>query len=292
MYPHFLGIGAMRSGTTWLHSNLLQHKNIWLPHLKEIHYFDRKFPPSTPSWTLSGLERSSLIKRRLKRANLDKLFAKLKKGGLANMAWECKYYFGGFDDEWYASLFANAGDRLAGDITPSYSILDKSAIEYIHGVMPNAKLIFLMRNPIDRAWSHAIKDFTRFKKISPEDIPEEEYLKHFSSPGSRLRGDYARTIENWTTFYPKEQLFTGYYDQLKHEPEKLMADIYEFLGVEQDQITKLGGLQEKVNAGKQHKINDRLKEKLIGLYHDDMVELERQFGGFTTQWLQDPDLLR
>src|SRR5947207_15861690 len=38
--PDFLGIGAARAGTTWLHSNLRRHPQIWLPPVKELHYFD------------------------------------------------------------------------------------------------------------------------------------------------------------------------------------------------------------------------------------------------------------
>ncbi len=40
MFPDFLCIGAQRSGTTWLHHNLRQHPEIWMPPLKELHYFD------------------------------------------------------------------------------------------------------------------------------------------------------------------------------------------------------------------------------------------------------------
>lgn len=40
MLPHFLCIGAQKAGTTWLHTNLTQQKDLWLPPIKEIHYFD------------------------------------------------------------------------------------------------------------------------------------------------------------------------------------------------------------------------------------------------------------
>ena len=41
MYPDFIGIGAQKAGTTWLHRNLQLHPQIWMPR-KEVHYFDRK----------------------------------------------------------------------------------------------------------------------------------------------------------------------------------------------------------------------------------------------------------
>src|SRR5438128_12200402 len=49
--PRFLGVGAPRAGTSWLYQNLKPHPQIWLPPLKELHYFDfqrrgaRKYHP-------------------------------------------------------------------------------------------------------------------------------------------------------------------------------------------------------------------------------------------------------
>src|SRR5688572_21071755 len=44
--PGFLGIGAQKSGTTWLHVNLACHPELYLPAQKEVHYFDRHFDKS------------------------------------------------------------------------------------------------------------------------------------------------------------------------------------------------------------------------------------------------------
>lgn len=41
-FPDFIGIGAQKAGTTWLYKNLKQHPNIWLPEIKELHYFDAR----------------------------------------------------------------------------------------------------------------------------------------------------------------------------------------------------------------------------------------------------------
>ena len=43
---------------------------------------------------------------------------------------------------------------ITGDITPSYSILEDKDVARMHATVPNAKIIFLMRNPFDRAWSN------------------------------------------------------------------------------------------------------------------------------------------
>ncbi len=54
MLPDFLGIGAPRTGMTWLYENLRRHPEVWLPPIKEIHYFYcGNFRPSLAQW-LSG----------------------------------------------------------------------------------------------------------------------------------------------------------------------------------------------------------------------------------------------
>src|SRR5690348_15932856 len=40
--PHFLGVGAPRTGTKWLAANLRRHPEIWLTPVKEVHYFDKR----------------------------------------------------------------------------------------------------------------------------------------------------------------------------------------------------------------------------------------------------------
>ena len=47
MYPDFIGIGAQKGGTSWLHTNLEKHPQIWLPPMKELHYLDQGPAPLT-----------------------------------------------------------------------------------------------------------------------------------------------------------------------------------------------------------------------------------------------------
>jgi hypothetical protein len=42
LYPDFLGIGAQKAGTTWLGRNLQAHPEVWMPRMKEVHYFEEK----------------------------------------------------------------------------------------------------------------------------------------------------------------------------------------------------------------------------------------------------------
>ena len=68
-------------------------------------------------------------------------------------------YFSSFhrwlDLGWYLDHFAPAEGRLKGEASPSYAILPVERIRLVRRLFPDVKLIFLMREPVGRAWSHA-----------------------------------------------------------------------------------------------------------------------------------------
>lgn len=139
--PDFVGIGAARSGTSWLYEVLDRHPSIWLPPIKELHYFD---DPSRSKRYYSYL-RMRLISGLWVRRPFS--------------AWDLQYFFGRPCDEWYSRLF-EPGRRcglLTGEITPAYAILDEAILERIQAINRQVKLIYLMRDPVMRCWSAVMK---------------------------------------------------------------------------------------------------------------------------------------
>ena len=68
-YPDFLGIGAQKAGTTWLSHNLQLHPEVWMPPVKELHYFDEKIRRRTNLVSrLRGTEPEELRWRRQARS--------------------------------------------------------------------------------------------------------------------------------------------------------------------------------------------------------------------------------
>lgn len=143
--PDFLGIGAQKSGTTWLYKNLRCHPELFLPDEKELHYFDWNY------------ERSL---------------------------------------RWYGHQFKPGINKIKGEITPGYSIIERERIALIHRLWPKLRLVLLLRNPIDRAWSQAVMNLVTLSGRPYEDVSPTEFLEHFRSPRSVLRGDYRSIIDN------------------------------------------------------------------------------------------------
>ncbi len=210
--PDFLVIGAQRAGTTWLHRVLRQHPHLWLPPVKELHYFDRL---ETTRTCLDAKER--------RRVNM--------KGLLSLDPWLFRYWFARRGDEWYARLFQRAQDQglIAGEITPAYATLDEDILRRMHQVNPKVKLIFVMRDPVERAWS-AVNNAV--KKGVAETPSIEDTIERARNPGSASRSAYADTIKRFENIFPGEQIYYCFFDELRDRPEALTANLLLFLGVD------------------------------------------------------------
>jgi hypothetical protein len=290
MLPSFLGIGAQKAGTTWLHAMLSAHDELWLPHRKELHYFDQKFPTKT---TTAGRKHSpgrGLLARRflgrLRRLRARQIFQRINLSDWKHLRWDCRYYFGGWDDDWYESLFADAKGRMAGEITPAYSCLHSRAIASIHSLLPGAKLILLLRDPIDRAWSHAKMDLG-FNAFGSQDFDTQaEFKSHFDGDASRQRGDYVGMIQRWTEYYPANQLFVGFYDEIQEVPGQLLQRIHRFLGVEASERSVPPTARRPINVGRHEPMPPHLQLHLARIYGPELKQLADRFGGYPIRWLE------
>jgi hypothetical protein len=287
----FWGIGAQKAGTSWLYYNLSKTPGFAIPPVKEFHYFDRdkKYPsPNHLSTTKTKNRIGSL--HYLKKAGRSILSSFLK-GKMKDVVFAFKWYFSDYSDEWYKSLFKGY-KGVKGEITPSYSMLSKEDISRMYAIAPDAKLIFMLRNPIDRAWSHFRHIKKRIKGFSLDSVETDEIITFMESEGQVLRSDYDRTIENFTSVFPKEQLLIGFYDAIIEAPEQLLQEVIQFLtsGTETEKVLKNSWNAEDSNTKRvvnksieldcPPEVRALLKEK----YHDMILGLANQYGGYFNKW--------
>jgi len=129
--PDFLYVGAQKAGTSWLYRQLEPHPDFWMPPVKELHYFDQ--PTRTKEFhpPQRGDARDSSF--------ID---------GMKDLS--AQFYL---DLDSYGRLFSHKGTQLSGDISPAYSTLTDEIIERVVNHFPNMKVVFLARDPVERAWS-------------------------------------------------------------------------------------------------------------------------------------------
>ena len=206
--------------------------------------------------------------------------------------WHRKFFFGRHNDRWYASLFKGAGGKIKGEITPSYSVLEPKDIRRIKEIMPGVKIIYVIRNPIDRAWS-AI----RYRKLkekagrSLDSLSLDDLKRMVEREGMSLRGDYARTINNWGGYFPEEQFFIGFFEDIVENPKWLLSRIFEFLGVNasDEHTTKLAF--ERVNPSPRKEMSPEFRLYLAEKYYPQIKTLSKMVGGHAIRWRRETEEL-
>ena len=229
--PAFICAGPERTGTSWLHENLSHHPDVFLPPVKELRYFWEVFAYPDETWrgrfSAKGDWHARDYRWYLKvraRSYLRHPAAIVRQRH--RFMWDCRFLFGHRDDRWYLSLFDDAGDRLAGDISPQYFALPAPRIDAIRDLLPGMKVVILLRDPIDWSWSFARMNVVGARKI--EDVPDVEPALVFRN-GTRSLTRRQRRSANGRAASKPENIHFGFHDLLCSEPETFFREICTFL---------------------------------------------------------------
>lgn len=266
--PDFICIGAQKAGTTWLYSMLSQNPSIWMPPLKEVHFFDR-------------MDVSEADKKR-RRARLERLAKRAeRKGGKGSKVENRAEFLNSLktedvlSEDWYRSIFSHPGraGRVSGEITPSYLALDEDKVAYAKSLLPNAKVLLIVREPKSRNVSQVKMAAARSGSEAPSDAEWTDFLDRLENKG---RGDYARGIPLWQKYYPPEQFLILPFSLLKTNPAGMMATIETFIGAQPFNAYK--ALEETVHKTKEVPVPDWVVERAGALAQSQKDYLIGAFG--------------
>jgi len=283
MLPDFLVIGAQKSGTTWLYRNLNNHPEIWLPPEKEIHFFD--FPPIIPFYfTLFSKVRSI---RHWGKNRMVRDFNKVVAGD-QTLSWYFRYYFFFRTKRWYRSLFTPLENQIAGEITPRYAILNKKSVKKVHEVLPRAKIIYLLRNPIDRMWSDlAMYHRPQFGRAHSGSMDKKRIIKFLNNPKHLASSKYLSNLGRWELYYPESQVLVVFQDQIREDPGSLLQKVSQFLGVNHFDYHHSELINKKINSHSYPDIPDEYAKLLAETFIDEIEQLHHRFNNsYTQEWLK------
>jgi hypothetical protein len=248
---------------------------------KEVHYFDRKIQDRSGVVSrLIGRSRDAEQWRRQVR-QIPKQLA--KSPSFQELRWNFRYYMRPYDDRWYAQIFESKKEKVSGEITPAYSVLKKERIAHVHRLMPETKLIFFMRNPIERVWSHTVMSFDKVEKGSATAVSDKELLRKIERDSSWKLSNYIRTLENWGSFYPEERIFVGFLEDVHFFPEELLRRLFDFLEVEPHFDERLVG--KKIHTRSDATMPTSVAIQLAKNFHAEISRLGERFGGYAAFWL-------
>lgn len=135
-----------------------------------------------------------------------------------------------FGREWYLSNFSEAGKTKAvGEFSVPYLSGGAKVASRIFSLNPDIKLIVILRNPVERAFSH-YRWLKQFGKIAPG-ITFLDAMKQYSVLIDCSL--YGAKLEEFLDYFDRSQFFITTYDSIKENPLKVLEDTYSFVGVDQ-----------------------------------------------------------
>lgn len=278
--PHFLGIGAQKAASTWLYTCLRAHPRFWLPPIKELHYFTHRGEDSHAG-IVGRLLGKDWVNRRLRRLVGPRVLADLRSHDPALLRWDLRFFLGRRSDGWYESLFYPGSSRLTGEITPEYALLPAEEVGRVRTAFPNLKIIFLMRDPIDRGWSQ-VRMLARLRGLSLDS--EEAAITLARDPLVVARSDYRSTLDAWGRHYPPDRIFTGFMEEVRSDPRALLTRIFDFLGVGTDDSALSPDLHRVVHEGVPKPMPAAIERELALASIADLRILEERFGQPVSAW--------
>jgi hypothetical protein len=195
--------------------------------------------------------------------------------------------------EWYLGQFPAtvAAGSLVGEATP-YALFHPRAPQRLYEIAPNARIIVLLRNPVDRAYSHYLHERARgHEPLSFEEAiaaePErlrglEEQLASGDLSASDVhkrasylaRGRYARQLERWLAVFPRDQFLIAQSEDLYGDPAAATRRVTDFLGIQ----PLSGDAFSTHNATTGPPMRATTRENLTREFADDNARLARLLG--------------
>lgn len=245
-WPDFLVIGAGRTGTTSLHGLLLQHPEIMVPDIKEPNYFAL----------------------RAMKIDLDRMPEE------SRAKWEPSIS----NPDAYQALFVprpQTHPMRFGEISPVYLSVPGTA-EEIAGAIPDARLVAILRDPVERAVSHHAHnvklqadpepDFAAALKIDRAKAIHSEYFR---------QGLFAELLEPYFAAFRRDQILLLDHSELARDINGTAARVFAHIGV--DPSVRLRELDRMLRTDPAE-LAPSVRDELIRDFREDTARLIEEFG--------------
>jgi hypothetical protein len=199
--PNFILVGAGKAGTTSLYSYLAQHPQIYMSPTKDPRYFSSEY------------------------------YTTFNRNAIGH-----QYREEGMSIEEYEALFSGVTDEIAvGEASTEYLFFEKTA-ERIKNTIPDAKIIIILRDPVERAFSaycYHVRDGreTLSFEESLEREPSRENEKWQVGWFYKRGGLYYKQVKRYLEMFDWSRVKLILWEDLNQSPQKVYTDIFDFLQV-------------------------------------------------------------
>lgn len=204
LWPNFFVVGAAKAGTTSLYALLRQHPDVFMSRPKEPHHFGQVSPPHQLRWHFDAYT----------------------------------------DSARYLALFKQArGFKAIGEASTSY-LWHPEVPARIRRQLPHARIVILLRDPIERAYSHYLMHVREgiqklgFYEALREDLRRTEWswgISHFYIG----KGRYAEQVRRYLDIFGPDKVKIVLFDHFKRDPRGRLFEIVRFLGLDGAPVARI-----------------------------------------------------
>ncbi len=222
------GVGAAKAGTSWLFDYLAHHDEVYLPTVKELHYFNAlefgrgKFFREMHERQLADFEWKMIFAK-------DEALRPYRVQAAADLSrWLDVFDGQNANDAGYLDYLGRGRpEKLIGDITPAYALLSAATFKRMAGLMERVRFVYLIREPVERLWSQLRMDAG--KQGEAEALKRMDDFLEGGQKNVAERSNYRRTINRLWQAMPREALHIEFFERLFSA--EAIAKLCAFLGI-------------------------------------------------------------
>lgn len=192
-------------------------------------------------------------------------------------------------DEYMRAYDCAPSGSVKGEKTPAYMHMSDKRIKLVKSFFPDTKLVLILRNPVERAWSQARMEVSKWNKVDLSSKHVPMLLWNVADIRNKYRSDYFRAIKKWYKHFPPEQVLVLFYDDLERDSHAFIKQIYNHIGV-LPHYPKI--LEERVFQGKPYSMPSLVKYYLHRTNRCNIDGLKSYGFGVPEAWFDDNDYRR
>lgn len=283
-------VGATKAGTSWLYRYLHAHPQCRLRSIKELHFFDTvdfsdyahqldtfarlRHDLGLRLAAASGWQEANLARQIADVEAVMAILATARDAGEAQALAGYRAYLAGRQGE---------GAGLMADITPGYALLSQARLAMMAALSPAVRFVYLMRDPVDRLWSHVRMQATRQRQPG-EEVPLKarrilnRVVKRGMETHIPARGDYRAVVEKLRAAVPPAQLLIDCTERLFSDEG--LARLCAFLGIG----FRPADTDQREHEGVRLAMEPGQKKQAAAFLAPQYEFVERNFGPLPARW--------
>lgn len=281
--PDFICFGQAKAGTRWLYDQMKSRPDVWMPPIKEMNFFVGSALKPVNLRKIRKLEKRNdpfvSMFAEYRNHGPSRAYIRLRRFPFTSAVFDFRNRVG--DIGWYKGLFQFKGDRVSGDVSPSYSQLDERDIAGLAKELSETKFVFLLREPVSRLWSAICMD-VRKTRIDASRLQDLAYVK---SLAKRKQNNSLPSViwDRWRRHIPEERMGFWFLEDIKERPGEVVDEICQLIGAKAGPGGLPAGYNSKADNAKVP-MDPKVRAYLVDHFREEHDRCAQLFGGHALSW--------